>query len=142
MYTRRLKPPSTFCHKTHSSIYGIAPQAAIAITSDEQPAPPQQIFRVKTSTFNVFSSLLSRSYTARRLIGWDAFALAMTDLGFTVNPKAGSIYTFVPSERVAVQRSLTLHRPHQSHIEGWRLLLYSRRLKRVYGWDESTLVMS
>jgi len=126
----------------HSSIYDITPQAATAITSEEQLTPLRQTFEVKASTFAVFSSLLSRSSTARGSISWDAFALAMTDLGFSVNPKVGSIYTFDPPEKMAVQRSLTLHRPHQSHIDGWRLLVYSRRLKRVYGWDELTFVMS
>ena len=65
----------------------------------------------------------------------------MTDLGFSVVPKVGSIYTFIPLKDVAVQRDLTLHRPHQSFIEGPRLLVYSRRLKRVYGWDDSTFIM-
>jgi hypothetical protein len=66
----------------------------------------------------------------------------MADLGFSVIPKFGSIYTFSPPENVTVQRDLTLHRPHQSCIEGWRLLVVSRRLKRVYGWDETTFILS
>ena len=129
---------------SNSSFYELRPQA-VAITeasSDENPPRVPEIFKVKTSTFNIFSSLLSRSSTARGSISWDAFAGAMTDLGFSVTPKVGSIYTFVPPKTVAVQRKLTLHRPHQSNVEGARLLVFSRRLKRVYGWDESTFVES
>jgi hypothetical protein len=126
----------------HSSIYDLTPQAADITPPEEQSTEPKQTFNVKTSTFDVFSTLLSRSSAARGSITWDAFAAAMTDLGFSVIPKVGSIYKFVPPEKMAVQRDLTLHRPHQSHIEGPRLLIYSRRLKKVYGWDEETFVVS
>jgi hypothetical protein len=125
----------------HSSIYEITPQAAIFISSDEQLSTSQEKFEVKASTFAVFSSLLLRSSAARGTVSWDAFAAAMADLGFSIIPKIGSVYTFVPPENMAVQRALTLHRPHQSRIEKLCLLIYSRRLKRVYGWDESTFIV-
>jgi len=129
----KTRPARSFTHET-------TPQTATA-TSGEQPALSQQTFKVRPSTFSVFPSLLSRSPVARGPVGWNAFAAAMTDLGFSVVPKVGSIYTFIPLKDVAVQRDLTLHRPHQSFIEGPRLLVYSRRLKQVYGWDDSTFVM-
>ncbi|CAO2652314.1 Nn.00g005970.m01.CDS01 [Neocucurbitaria sp. VM-36] len=125
----------------HSSIYGITPEDTSA-TSSSQPAHPQQTFEVKASTSAVFSLLLLRSSAARGSISWDAFVAAMTDLSFSVVPKGGSIYTFVPPEKVAVQRELTLHRPHQSRIEGRHLLFYSRRLKQVYGWSDSTFLVT
>jgi hypothetical protein len=125
----------------HSSVYEIVPQAAIPISFDERLRRPQETFEVKASTFAVFSSLLTTSLAARGSVSWNAFVAAMTDLGFSVVPKVGSIYTFVPSAKVAVQRDLTLHRPHQSCIEGSRLMIYSRRLKRVYGWDDSTFIV-
>jgi hypothetical protein len=126
----------------HSSVYEIISQDAIPRDSDERSSDPTDRFEVKASTFAVFSSLLSRSSAARGSIGWDGFAAAMTDLGFSIIPKVGSIYTFVPPKGVAVQRDLTLHRPHQSRIEGRRLLVYSRRLARVYGWNDSTFIAS
>jgi hypothetical protein len=126
----------------HSSVYEIIPQAATPIDPDEQLPISQDRFEVKVSTFGVFSLLPSRSSAARGSIGWDAFAAAMTDLGFSMVPKVGSIYTFVPPADVAVQRDLTFHRPHQSRIEGRQLLLYSRRLTRVYGWNNSTFTAS
>ncbi|KAF2786626.1 hypothetical protein K505DRAFT_330229 [Melanomma pulvis-pyrius CBS 109.77] len=125
----------------HSSIYEITPQAAAPTSSDEQPPGPQQTFEVKASTFAVFSTLLLRSSAPRGSIGWDAFVVAMTDLGFSVIPKVGSIYTFVPPEKMAVRRDLTLHRPHRPCIEGSHLLFYSQRLKRVYGWGDSTFIV-
>jgi hypothetical protein len=64
----------------------------------------------------------------------------MIDLGFSIDPKVGSIYTFVPPERMSVRRDITLHRPHQARIEDRLLLIYSRRLKKAYGWDSSTFV--
>lgn len=109
-------------------------------TSTEQSSPSSDVFKVKPSSFAVFSTLMSRSSAARGSVSWSTFASAMTELGFSVLPRFGSIYTFIPPSSMAVQRRLTLHRPHQSDIEGSRLLGYSRRLKRMYGWDETTFI--
>ncbi|KAF2633278.1 ipa protein [Macroventuria anomochaeta] len=125
----------------HSFAYAIVPEAAGFPSSSARPAPPQPRFKVKATTFNVFSLLLSRSSAARGSISWDAFVAAMTDVGFSVTPKVGSIYTFVPPENMVVRRNCTLHRPHKSCIEGVVLLIYSCRLKRVYEWDESTFIL-
>jgi hypothetical protein len=111
---------------------------------DDNPAtPPQalptrQVFRVKPSTSATFLTLLSRSSAARGSVSWDAFVAALTDLGFSTLPTLGSVYTFIPPESMTVQRKIALHRPHNSSIEGSRLLVFSRRLKRVYGWDGDT----
>lgn len=64
----------------------------------------------------------------------------MTELGFSIFPKMGSVYAFHPPESMAVKRPLTIHRPHQSRIEGYLTLIFARRLQRVYGWDERTFV--
>lgn len=122
------------------SVYSITPQAADVASEKNQPSQPKQTFNVKSSTAIVFSSLFSRSSTSRGSVRWETFVAAMVDLGFSINPKVGSIYTFVPSEKMQVRRDLTIHRPHQSRIEGPRLLILSRRLRRVYGWDEATFV--
>jgi hypothetical protein len=119
-----------------SSIYEITPQVA----EDDQSVQSKETFNVKASTAAVFSSLFSRSSTARSPVRWEAFVAAMIDLGFSIDPKFGSIYTFVPPEKMSVRRDITLHRPHQASIEGRLLLIYSRRLKKVYGWDSSTFV--
>lgn len=126
----------------HSSIYDITGEVAIDNPQNNQSIPTQPPLTVKASTAAIFSSLLSRSSAARGSISWDAFSAAMANVGFSIIPKIGSIYTLVPPETLAVQTKLTLHRPHESHIEGPRILIYSRRLKRVYGWDESTFVSS
>jgi hypothetical protein len=119
-----------------SSIYEITPQAI----KDDQTTQTKETFKVKPSTAAVFSSLFSRSSAARSPVRWEAFVTAMTDLGFSIDPKVGSIYTFVPPKKMAIRRDITLHRPHQASIEGRLLLIYSRRLKQVYGWDNSTFV--
>jgi hypothetical protein len=124
----------------HSSVYDMMQTDISESPSEQQSTESKDLFQVKASTFAVFSSLLSRSSAARGSISWDAFTAAMSDIGFSVVPKVGSIYTFNAPSTLAVQRDLTLHRPHQSHIEGHILLIYSRRLSRVYGWDESTFV--
>ncbi len=66
----------------------------------------------------------------------------MADLGFSVVPKFGSVYTFLPPESMGVKQSITVHRPHKSRIEGYKLLIFSQRLKRVYGWEEMTFEVS
>jgi hypothetical protein len=121
---------------TQSSIYEITPQTA----QDEQSLPSKDTFKVKPSTATVFSSLFSRSSTARSPVRWEAFVAAMNDLGFSTEPKVGSIYTFIPPETMAVRRGITLHRPHQAIIEGRLILVYSRRLRRIYGWDSAAFI--
>ena len=66
----------------------------------------------------------------------------MADLGFSVLPKSGSVYTFFPSESMAVGKSFTTHRPHQSDIEGFAVLRLAKRLETVYGWDENTFELA
>ncbi|KAI0569828.1 hypothetical protein Alg130_11478, partial [Pyrenophora tritici-repentis] len=80
---------------TKPSIYEITPQA----TTDDEPTQSKDMFKVKASTVEVFSSLFSRSSAARSPVRWEAFVAAMTDLGFSIDPKVGSIYTFVPPEK-------------------------------------------
>ncbi|KAH7017420.1 hypothetical protein EDB80DRAFT_704864 [Ilyonectria destructans] len=120
---------------SHSSTYEIAPSAESPAA--EELAPSSQTFRVGSSTAEVFSTIFAKSQ-ARGSVNWAAFEAAMADLGFSVLPKFGSIYTFNPPEPMTVKRSLTLHRPHKSRIEGYLLLIFARRLKRVYGWGEQT----
>ncbi|USP77438.1 ipa protein [Curvularia clavata] len=120
-----------------TSLYEITPQA----TKDDQPTQSKETFEVKPSTAAVFSSLFSRSSAARSPVRWEAFVAAMADVGFSIDPKVGSIYTFVPPENSLVQRDITLHRPHQARIKERLLLIYSRRLKKTYGWDSSMFVV-
>ncbi|EUC43584.1 hypothetical protein COCMIDRAFT_7017 [Bipolaris oryzae ATCC 44560] len=119
---------------SQGSIYEITPQSA----KDDPPVESIETHKVKPSTANVFSSLFSRSSAARSPVRWEAFVAAMDDLSFSCEPKLGSIYTFVPSDKAVVRRGITLHRPHQGIIEGRLLLVFSQRLKRVYGWSNST----
>ncbi|KAI9037235.1 uncharacterized protein KD926_000672 [Aspergillus affinis] len=92
------------------------------------------IFKVKPESYEVFTTLLSRT-EPRGSLSWMAFSAAMTDVGFSVDHKYGSIVTFEPQIFLSHLKSFTFHRPHESHIEGFRLLWLARRLKRVYDWS-------
>lgn len=117
----------------HSSVYSIAP----TIESPTEPAPETagKPFKVKSGTFEVFSKLFSRA-KSRGSISWAAFKAAMVDLGFSIQQSAGSAVRFSPPPDVENQQPLTLHQPHKSEVEGYKLLRYASRLKREYGWNE------
>ncbi|CAJ2502431.1 Uu.00g098250.m01.CDS01 [Anthostomella pinea] len=122
----------------YSSVYEITPSAQKSSeleSLETTQAPPS--LKVKPSTAEVFSTLFSKS-ESRGSVSWSGFVAAMADLGFSVLPKFGSVYTFFPPEGSAVQRPVTLHRPHKSRIEGYLLLIFGRRLQRLYGWAKES----
>lgn len=125
-----------------SPTYDITPKTAETDPADDQPKSAKQTFKVKASSAAVFTSMLSRSSAARGPVRWNAFVAAMVDVGFAVAPKVGSIYTFSAPRKMHMKRDLTIHRPHQSSIEGPRLLVISRRLNKVYDWEEATFVVA
>jgi len=95
---------------------------------------------VRPSTAEVFSTLFDKKQS-RGSVNWVNFEAAMADLGFSFMPKFGSVYTFLPPKSMGT-KSVTVHRPHKSRIEGYSLLIVSRRLKRVYGWGDKTFTVS
>ncbi|KAJ9398556.1 hypothetical protein DTO282F9_4511 [Paecilomyces variotii] len=107
----------------------------------EEQTSPSQTFRVDSSTASVFSTLFEKS-NSRGSVSWAAFELALVKLGFSILPKFGSVYTFLPPDTMAVRKSLTVHRPHKSRIEGYLIPIFARRLKRVYGWNKETFEVS
>jgi hypothetical protein len=135
---------------TQTSIYTIYPPEP---PGEEDLVPSGPVFKVRPSTLRTFTSLFDKSSSqGRSSITWNDFQAAMVDLKFSVVPKFGSVYTFEPAkggedtetrpERGTkegetdgeLKRSITLHRPHGSRIEGHKLLLIAGRLRRVYGW--------
>ncbi|KAK5705489.1 hypothetical protein LTR97_002608 [Elasticomyces elasticus] len=106
---------------------------AIAPRQSEVAVVPPPRLKVKASVAAVFSTIFAKS-EARGSVSWADFAAAMADVGFSVTPKGGSIYTFHAPESMGA-RSITLHRPHASEIEGYRLLILSRRLNRTFRWE-------
>ena len=119
---------------SHSSVFEIVapPEGGVSL-EEEEPS----IFKVRAATAEVCSTLFAKA-ESRGSVSWAAFISAMTDLGFSVQPRTGSVYTFFPPESMNANKSLTLHRPHKSQIEGHRALIYAKRLRRVYGWNEKT----
>ncbi|KAK1451824.1 hypothetical protein CMEL01_06398 [Colletotrichum melonis] len=118
----------------HVSAFEVSPQANVSTT---EPVVEKQTFKVSPATAEVFNALFKKS-ESRGAVNWTAFEGAMAELGFSVLPKYGSVFTFMPPDSMAVMRPFTVHRPHKSHIGGYMTLVYSRRLARAYGWDEKT----
>ncbi|KAI1345760.1 hypothetical protein F5Y01DRAFT_46007 [Xylaria sp. FL0043] len=121
----------------HSSVYEISLSDLEAVAAAQAPPPPPKPFTVKSSTAEVFSTLFSKA-ESRGSVPWVNLEAALAELGFSVIPKFGSVFTFFPPEDMAIQKPITLHRPHKSRIEGHLLLVFGRRLHRLYGWAEET----
>ena len=120
----------------HSSFWDVAPQleATIPIPDSEPP----RVFSVKRSTLAVFSTVFSKEED-QGSVSWSSFVSAMTDLQFSVVPTTGSIFTFMPPVGDEFnQRRLTVHRPHGSRLEGYKLRFLAGRLNRVYGWGKAS----
>ncbi|CAI7609727.1 unnamed protein product [Penicillium palitans] len=119
---------------SHSSIYDIVTPE---LPSPQEPVSLPRTFKIDESTAEIFARLFSKS-ESRGPVAWAAFAEAMAKLGFSISPKYGSVYTFYPPDSMTVQKSFTVHRPHQSKMEGYRVLMVARRLRSLYGWSEET----
>ncbi|CVL06140.1 uncharacterized protein FMAN_03873 [Fusarium mangiferae] len=121
----------------HSSVYAITP------TTDspehKEATKPVQPVKVSSSTAEVFATLFNKTQS-RGSVNWSSFEAAMSELGFSVLPRFGSVYTFRPSEDMDIKRPVSIHRPHQSQIEGYLILILARRLNRAYGWSEDSFV--
>ncbi|KAH8844176.1 hypothetical protein MCOR27_004032 [Pyricularia oryzae] len=120
---------------SHFSAYEITPQPAPA--EHEATTTVAQIFKVSSSAADTFWRLFDKSQS-RGSISWTAFEAAMAELGFSMMPKFGSIYTFLPPELLNVRKSVAFYRPHRSHIEGFSVPIFARRLNRVYGWKKES----
>ncbi|KAI1036490.1 hypothetical protein LB503_003322 [Fusarium chuoi] len=132
--TRRQKEKT---RPEYSSIYAIIP--ATDSLEDKETTKPAQPVKVSSSTAEVFATLFNKTQS-RGSVNWSSFEAAMSELGFSVLPRFGSVYTFRPSEDMDVKRPVSIHRPHQSQIEGYLILILARRLNRAYGWSEDSFV--
>ncbi|PGH23723.1 hypothetical protein AJ80_02151 [Polytolypa hystricis UAMH7299] len=121
----------------HSSVYSISPATKSPTETETETAEPSPVFKVKPSTFDVFSTLFSKA-RSRGSVSWDAFTSAMADLKFSFVPKFGSVFTFYPPEELGMQKSLTVHRPHRLRIEGHKVLMFAHQLRRQYRWGEQS----
>ncbi|KAM0425643.1 hypothetical protein ACHAPT_009175 [Fusarium lateritium] len=119
------------------SAYELTTRASSSPAEVQEPALMTQTLKTSASTTEVFMKLFQKSQ-ARSSVSWASFEAAMAELGFSVFPKYGSVYTFQPPESLETRKPVTLHRPHNGQVEGYRLLILARRLKRTYGWGEKT----
>ncbi|GAP91817.1 putative ipa protein [Rosellinia necatrix] len=119
------------------SAYGITSTNSEPAGDAQALLPPPEPIKVKPATAQVFLMLFDRT-ESRGSVPWIDFEGALAELGFSVIPKFGSVFTFYPPEGMAIQKPLTLHRPHGSRIEGHLLAVFARRLGRLYGWGGET----
>ncbi|KAM0081534.1 hypothetical protein ACKRZS_006320 [Fusarium odoratissimum] len=132
--TRRQKEKT---RPEHSSLYAITP--ITDSLGDKEATKPAQPVKVSSSTAEVFATLFDKTQS-RGSVNWSSFEAAMSELGFSVLPRFGSVYTFRPSEDMDIKRPVSIHRPHQSQIEGYLILILARRLNRTYGWSVDSFV--
>ncbi|ENH63844.1 hypothetical protein FOC1_g10007984 [Fusarium oxysporum f. sp. cubense race 1] len=132
--TRRQKEKT---RPEHSSLYAITP--ITDSLGDKEATKSAQPVKVSSSTAEVFATLFDKTQS-RGSVNWSSFEAAMSELGFSVLPRFGSVYTFRPSEDMDIKRPVSIHRPHQSQIEGYLILILARRLNRAYGWSEDSFV--
>ena len=137
---RRQKPKTRPAYSPVSESFPPRTVHAEVIQEEVLP-PPSGPLKVTATAGMVFSTLFDKS-RSRGTINWSAFESAMADLGFSVIPKLGSAYTFYPPPSMDTNMPFTIHRPHQSRIEGHLILCLASRLKRVYGWNEATFEVS
>ncbi|PYH90739.1 hypothetical protein BO71DRAFT_333764 [Aspergillus ellipticus CBS 707.79] len=109
------------------------PEAPIA---RPEPVDPK-IIKVKAASFRVFSTLYPGA-EARGSINWTAFAAAMVDVGFSIAPTTGSIFSFEPPAYLDIKQSVNIHRPHESAVEGYLIRIWAKRLRDTYGWGRDT----
>ncbi|PVH89460.1 hypothetical protein DL98DRAFT_614758 [Cadophora sp. DSE1049] len=102
----------------HSSFFH-APTTPIDYSGSEEEITR---FKVRQDTPDTFSVLFSRG-EARGSIHWADFEAAMVDLGFSVIPKFGSVFTFLPPAEIGAEK-----------VEGVILLIFASRLRKVYKW--------
>ncbi|KAF9873519.1 hypothetical protein CkaCkLH20_08978 [Colletotrichum karsti] len=124
---------------SQASAYELAPRDEPPI-GQPQSAQSKEIIKVSAPTGEVFDTLFNKS-KARGSISWTSFEAAMAELGFSVFPKYGSVYTFRPPSHSTEAKPFTIHRPHGASIDGYKILILARRLKRTYGWGEETFVI-
>ncbi|EWY99825.1 hypothetical protein FOYG_03763 [Fusarium oxysporum NRRL 32931] len=132
--TRRQKEKT---RPEHSSLYAITP-ITDSLEHKEATKPAQPV-KVSSSTAEVFATLFDKTQS-RGSVNWSSFEAAMSELGFSVLPRFGSVYTFRPSKDMDIKRLVSIHRPHQSQIKGYLILILARRLNRAYGWSEDSFV--
>ncbi|EXJ78100.1 hypothetical protein A1O3_09261 [Capronia epimyces CBS 606.96] len=92
---------------SHSSAYQIiAPGEEEKPVQGEEAPPLPPTIKVRASTADVFSMLFSNA-EARGSVNWTAFTAAMADVGFSVKPNFGSVYTFYPPESLKASKAVT-----------------------------------
>ncbi|WYZ40899.1 hypothetical protein EsH8_IV_001240 [Colletotrichum jinshuiense] len=136
-------PSSTTLEPANSAKSSAADKSNNGEKDDEdEPSSSQRTYKVSPSAAGFFETMFERS-RCRGPLAWGDFERAMVEVGFAIIHKKGSAVTFVPPPNSGLH-SLTAHQPHSgtSNLEGWRTLKLAARLKRLFGWDEKTFVVT
>lgn len=122
------------------------PETSTMVDTVEEATPAA--FKVSPSTLQVFTIIFSALEESESNSGsqpgpeysikWLEFGAAMKEIGFSILPSLGALYSFVPGEDSDLATFLTLHRPYRSVIRGDGLLLLALRLKLLYGWGKES----
>ncbi|RDW72172.1 hypothetical protein BP5796_08206 [Coleophoma crateriformis] len=103
----------------------------------EQACQEIKTIKVSPHTYKVLSTLLFMpGKTDRgREISWQAFLLAMAQLGFSSQHLYGSVWQFEPSPTSGYTRNIQFHQPHPGNkIRFEHAKRIGRRLERAFGW--------
>jgi hypothetical protein len=122
-------------------LYSATAESFIPDEPDEtdllEAAELSQIIMTDKYTVEMFSKIFNKTIS-RSPVDWVDFEAGLAKLGFMVLPRNGSVYTFYPPNTMNIQTPLVLQNPHQSRVEGYRSLIFARRLRKLFGWWEAT----
>ncbi|GAM41078.1 hypothetical protein TCE0_041r13927 [Talaromyces pinophilus] len=122
------------------------PEASTMVdTAEEATAAASKVSPSALQVFTTIFSALEKSESnsgsqpgPEHSIKWFEFGAAMKEIGFSILPSLGALYSFVPGVDSDVATFFTLHRPYRSVIRGDGLLLLALRLKLLYGWGKDS----
>ncbi|KAH9229407.1 hypothetical protein K456DRAFT_40284 [Colletotrichum gloeosporioides 23] len=101
MKSRRKEKSKT--RPSQASTYELSPRHSVTAEQPQLSASSETI-QVSASTADFFANLFSKSQ-ARISTTWTSFETAMAELGFSVYPRYGSVYTFRPPHAVQSQKA-------------------------------------
>ena len=114
-----------------------------AIANDHTSAADSKVssktIPVKQRTFTIFRSMFpSHPEEGMKTIEWDAFVLAMAEVGFIAKHSGGSAVSFERDRHLDWQGGrIIFHKPHPvAKIDPVMLQSMGRRMRKWFGWDK------
>ncbi|CAG8950578.1 hypothetical protein HYFRA_00002787 [Hymenoscyphus fraxineus] len=101
-------------------------------------------FPVKAPTLRILNTMFSSTAeAASKLINWDDFVIAMSDVGFKSRQTTGSEVVFQPEENDrGWSGRINFHKPHPvGKIDRVMMRAIGKRMGRWYGWKDGLFVL-